>query len=65
MNEQVIIRSLKDTKEQNELLKTGSEVYLSKGGVGKDAPEIEYDTSLLKEEIKEELKDGDNGTSLD
>ena len=66
MNEQVIIRSLKDTKEQNEFLKTGSEVYyLSKGGVGKDAPEIEYDASLIKEEIKEELKDGDNGTSLD
>ncbi len=72
MNEQIIIRSLKDTKEQNESLKTGSEVYLSKGGFGKAAPEIGYDTSSLKEEIKlkeetkEELKDGDdNSMSLD
>ena len=69
MNEQIIVRSLKDTKEQNESLKTGSEVYLSKGGVGKDAPEIEYDATLLKEEIKEEikeeLKDGGDNTSLD
>lgn len=56
----IVIRSFKDIKLENESVKTGSEIYKISDGVGQITSEIEYDASYLKEVQKDGSNDPTN-----